>query len=361
MKHTILVVDDERDNTEALERLFRQKYHVLKAQSGSEALNILKSEDNVPLIISDQRMPEMTGVEFLEKSLSTHPDTMRILLTGFTDIDSVISAINSGQVYRYLTKPWDPIDLQATVDRAIEQFELSQKIVRQNKELSVLDEAKDQFMILINHELKTPLTSMLNFLSLLKESELNIDQSLYADRIETSAIRLQKLINQSLRLVKAEAGRISIHTKTFPLDHLSNFIFNSTLPKKISNKKQILNISFEKNIQTKIDSEIISSCLHELIQNAHQFSPQGASINLKSQIQDKQIIITVSNTGISMTQEVIHKILKPFSLNEDIMNHSKGLGLGLSLTSALLKTHKTELKIESSVDSVSMSFSLPKA
>jgi two-component system, sensor histidine kinase and response regulator len=174
MKHSILVVDDEVDNVDALERLFRRKYNVLKATSGKEALQVL-SANKVSLIVTDQRMPNMTGVEFLAESMDSHPDSIRILLTGYTDIDSVISAINSGQIYRYVTKPWDPVDLANTVDKALERYELSAELKDKNaaleialRELRSLDEAKSNFMILINHELKTPHTAMISFLDLLK-------------------------------------------------------------------------------------------------------------------------------------------------------------------------------------------------
>src|SRR5690606_21309364 len=162
MKHTVLCIDDEKDNVEALERLFRKKYRVLTATSGPEALSLL-AENDITVIISDQRMPDMTGVELLTESLKTHPDAIRILLTGYTDIDSVISAINSGQIYRYVTKPWDSVDLENAVRRAVERYELHRTIAEQNDQLKVanaelrtLDQAKSHFMYLVNHELKTP-------------------------------------------------------------------------------------------------------------------------------------------------------------------------------------------------------------
>src|SRR4051794_26536406 len=123
MKHAILCVDDEIDNVDALERLFRKHYRVLKATSGREALDLL-AKNQVTVIISDQRMPNMSGVEFLSESIKTHPLAIRILLTGYTDIDSVIAAINSGQIYRYVTKPWDPVDLSNAVDKAVERYEI---------------------------------------------------------------------------------------------------------------------------------------------------------------------------------------------------------------------------------------------
>jgi len=135
-KHTILCVDDEIDNVEALERLFRRKYTVLKATSGKEALAILDQHQNpISLIITDQRMPEITGVEFLEKTLQTHPETVRILLTGYTDLESVIMAVNQGQIFRYITKPWDPVDLANTVDHAIERYALGQELKQKTNNL----------------------------------------------------------------------------------------------------------------------------------------------------------------------------------------------------------------------------------
>ena len=99
-KQKILVVDDEPDNLDLLYRTFRRDFQVLKADSGSNALQVLAEEGEVAVIISDQRMPEMKGTEFLSKTLPQFPDTVRIILTGFTDIEDLVDAINAGQVYR---------------------------------------------------------------------------------------------------------------------------------------------------------------------------------------------------------------------------------------------------------------------
>ncbi len=123
-KAKMLVVDDEPDNLDLLYRTFRRDFNVLKAESGVHALEILASEGEVAVIISDQRMPEMKGTEFLSKTVPQFPDTMRIILTGFTDVEDLVEAINSGQVYKYITKPWDPNELKAVVQRAAETYEL---------------------------------------------------------------------------------------------------------------------------------------------------------------------------------------------------------------------------------------------
>lgn len=123
-KAKMLVVDDEPDNLDLLYRTFRRDFNVLKAESGMQALEVLATEGEVAVIISDQRMPEMKGTEFLSKTVPQFPDTVRIILTGFTDIEDLVDAINSGQVYKYITKPWDPNELKAVVQRATETYEV---------------------------------------------------------------------------------------------------------------------------------------------------------------------------------------------------------------------------------------------
>jgi CheY-like chemotaxis protein len=123
-KLKILVVDDEPDNLDLLYRTFRRDFQVLKADSGVKALQLLDEEGEVAVIISDQRMPEMKGTEFLSRTVPQFPDTVRIILTGFTDIEDLVEAINAGQVYKYITKPWDPGELKAVVQRAAETYDL---------------------------------------------------------------------------------------------------------------------------------------------------------------------------------------------------------------------------------------------
>jgi response regulator RpfG family c-di-GMP phosphodiesterase len=124
MKHTILAVDDEPANLRMLERLFHREYTVLTANSGEEGLELL-GQEAVSLIISDQRMPGMTGTEMLKESIRTNPDAVKIILTGYTDVEALIEAINCARVYRYVNKPWDPEKLKETVRAAIDERDAS--------------------------------------------------------------------------------------------------------------------------------------------------------------------------------------------------------------------------------------------
>jgi serine phosphatase RsbU (regulator of sigma subunit)/CheY-like chemotaxis protein len=126
-KLKLMVVDDEPDNLELLYRTFRRDFQVYKANHAMKALEILDKEGEMAVIISDQRMPEMNGTEFLSLTVERFPDTIRILLTGFTDVEDLVDAINSGQVFKYITKPWKPDRLKEIVEQAADTYQLVKK------------------------------------------------------------------------------------------------------------------------------------------------------------------------------------------------------------------------------------------
>ncbi|MGB7376868.1 MAG: SpoIIE family protein phosphatase [Rivularia sp. (in: cyanobacteria)] len=126
-KLKLMVVDDELDNLDLLYRTFRRDFKVFKASDARTALEILDKEGEMAVIISDQRMPEMNGTEFFGLTVERFPDTIRILLTGFTDVEDLVEAINSGQVFRYITKPWKPDQLRSLVEQATQTYRLVKK------------------------------------------------------------------------------------------------------------------------------------------------------------------------------------------------------------------------------------------
>ena len=130
-RYPILVVDDEQDNLDAFRFNFRKTFDILTASGGAEALQILE-EKEVAVVITDQRMPKMTGVELLREVRARQPEAVGIILTAFTDVDVLVEAINLGQVYRYITKPWDAKEVRGVLQYAIERFHLQ----RENKKLA---------------------------------------------------------------------------------------------------------------------------------------------------------------------------------------------------------------------------------
>lgn len=124
MKPVILFVDDEENILSSLVRLFRKEdYDLLTATSGADGIKIVESKD-ISLVISDHRMPGMTGVDFLAGVKDISPDTIRIMLTGYADLEAAISAINKGEVYRFISKPWNDDELKLTVRQSLDYRDL---------------------------------------------------------------------------------------------------------------------------------------------------------------------------------------------------------------------------------------------
>ncbi|AKG23918.1 SpoIIE family protein phosphatase [Calothrix sp. 336/3] len=130
-KLKLMVIDDEPDNLELLYRTFRRDFQVFKATHARTALDILEKEGEMAVIITDQRMPEMNGTEFLGLTVERFPDTIRILLTGFTDVEDLVDAINAGQVFKYITKPWKPENLKLIVDQAADTYRVVKKRIHE--------------------------------------------------------------------------------------------------------------------------------------------------------------------------------------------------------------------------------------
>lgn len=138
-KISVLYVDDEENNLISFKATFRLKYKVYTALSGVAAMQIIEQHP-IDVIITDQRMPQMTGVEFLEEVIKVNPDAMRILLTGYADMSAVVDAVNKGKIFHYLSKPWSEEELDETIQRAYEVFSERKKIKESFSQLEITNE-----------------------------------------------------------------------------------------------------------------------------------------------------------------------------------------------------------------------------
>ena len=238
-KHTILLVDDEESITKALQRLFRKEgYKIFTATSGHEGIELLNNmEKSISLIISDQRMPRMTGSQFLEKVKEIFPDAIRFLLTGYSDMDAIVDAINSGEIHRYLTKPWNDNDLLLQVRQSLEQFELkieNRRLLaltrKQNKELKELNknleqkvEERSREIIVKNKELESNLYNTVRAFASLAETHAPMLAG-HGRRVS----RLSREIAQFLNLPENEITHIEIAALLHDIGKLG-------LPEKLMN------------------------------------------------------------------------------------------------------------------------------
>lgn len=217
-EHTVLFVDDEPSILKSLKRLFRKEgYRMLTAPGGEDGLKLIKDSDQpMSLIISDQRMPIMNGAEFLEHAKSMCPDAVRILLTGYSDMDAIVDAVNKGEIHRYFTKPWNDHDLVLQVRKSLEQYEL----VLENRRLTELTQSQNLQLAELNQGLEAKVKERTEALARKNDELIETNRQLhrsFLDTVRLLASLIESLnplmgrhMKQAARTAKAVAGLMDI-------------------------------------------------------------------------------------------------------------------------------------------------------
>lgn len=355
MLPVIVCIDDETHNNEALERLLRKKYQVYSTITPNEGLELIKKHQPA-VIISDQRMPQMTGVELLEQSIALSPNSIRLLLTGYTDIESVIAAINEGQIYRYLTKPWEPQDLIITIDKAYETFQLRQELRKQNEQLKSLDKLKTDFMILVTHELRTPLTAITSFTELLGEELKSDDAKTYLAHVQKNTARLNKLIEDILLITKINAATNIKPTDVTPLAVISEI---QKIIQKEPHKNGVTIQVAGTDDTVNLHKEYFVQSVSRAVENMYRHAPQGASGTIEISRDANTLHVRFQNPMAGSIHIKPEDFFASFARNEKIMNHSKGTGLGLTIIYAMITNKGGTVDLKTDNDTFDLTLHIP--
>jgi signal transduction histidine kinase len=356
-------VDDEVDVLESLRHQFHRAYHVLTSKSGPEALEVLNNHE-VDLILTDQRMPGMSGDAFLERAKSLRPETIRMLFTGYADIQGVIRAVNEGQIFRYILKPWDSFELEAVIRQGAEQFELlaerrrligelqsaNEELLRANDDLARADQLKTAFIEVASHEFNTPITLVLGLTELLRLCNSNRpeQEQEILRQITASGRQLARLVYNILTLLRADDFRKTLERKPVALRELIDRVVDQVRPLAL-----VRNIRLTTDVapdlgHLEIDADKISAVLVNLLTNAIKFTPDGGLIQLCARDSGPEAVeIRVEDHGVGMDPLALKHLFQPFFTQLDPSRHSsgdfgfckRGLGLGLTIAKQFVEMH----------------------
>lgn len=346
-KELILYVDDEEKNLDSFKIIFRKEYDVLVAKSAQEGLEILEKHD-IRLVITDQRMPNMTGVEMLEKIANMYPEITRIILTGYSDMEAIISAINKGRVFRYITKPWNKEELKETIDFALEAYRLKAHNKELIEELRKTNKELDELVYRSSHDLRAPLASVLGLINLAKKED-DLDKIReYLDLQEDSVKRLDGLLKEIIQYsrnshldVKKEEVDLQEMIKN-SLDIHEYFIESPQIQKSLI---------VDQPVPFKCDKYRLEIVLNNLISNAIRYSnlnQKHPKLDVIAKVDKKEAEIKVIDNGIGINPELKSNIFNMFYKGSD--EKMGGSGLGLFIVKETMERLGGEILLESEKD-----------
>ena len=362
----VLFLDDEADILSALERLLiAEPYGILQTSDPDEALDLI-GKHPIKVVVSDQRMPKMSGVEFLRKVKERYPDKMRILLSGYVDFSTAEEAINFGEVFRFITKPWKTTYLKASILHAIDQYNLLQmnnmllatsirkteEVDALNKRLQAMFETQKGFTSTVSHELRTPLASIKMAIDMViggTAGPLNDQQKRFLGKAKDNVDRLNRLINDILDLTKLEGGRMPLKLETGNIHDViqeiveiqSGVARNKGLELKTELAGDVPLIPFDKDRMVQVLSNLVSNSL--------KFTDKGGVTVATSFLADKgQVRVVVKDTGLGIRKEDFPKLFQKFQqLGDAGERKTGGTGLGLAICAEIVRRHGGEIWVES--------------
>jgi len=375
---SVVIVDDEVNVLKACVRLFRNEpYNIFTTADYSEALYVIGNQ-NIKVVLSDQRMPGISGVEFLRLVKEEKPEVIRILFTGYADIQAAEAAINEGEVYRFINKPWKDENLRVVVRDAIQRYDLTEEnrklfelAKKQNQELQILNaqlkimiEKEKTLTSTVSHELRTPLASIKMAVALLTrmtKGRLDAETSDYLDIAQKGADRLSRLVDDILSLSKLESG---IAITKIELKQINDIIREAAVTQKLEAEQKGLYFKTELASDlppVMLNADKLHQVLSNLFSNAIKFTKQGG-ITVISRMSHKagSVEVCVKDTGPGISKEDIKKLFQKFQQLDNADSQVSGTGLGLAICKEVITRHNGDIWVEAELNrGSSFIFTLP--
>lgn len=371
----LLIIDDEEEILKALYRQFRREYDVYTAPSAEQGYRLM-TENPIQVIISDQRMPGMNGAEFFGKIKNEYPDAIRLLLTGYADIQAVISAINDGNIFRYIAKPWDPVELDTIVREAFERYHLivqnrklleelqesntrlEQRVAERTAELEemngrllTLNQQKDSFLGMAAHDLRTPLTVLQGFTDLLTHpSARPEDFKEFIVIIRETIQQMLVLLDDLLDITAIEAGKLTLRPETVAIAPFIERICK--LSYRIGEQKGIQLVTDVAPDLPPItfDPRRIEQVLNNLLSNAFKFSHGGTTVTVQVRTHPDAVEFAVIDQGQGIRANEIDMVFGEFQRVSTKPTGDEGsTGLGLSICRRIVDLHNGHIAVDSAI------------
>jgi signal transduction histidine kinase len=360
MERTILYVDDDAANLTVLQAACADEFDVVTAESAEVALAIMRQHE-IAVLLVDQRMPGMTGVELFEATREHYPDAVRILITAYSDLTDAINAINRGQVRGYLRKPWEPEHLKATLRDALEVYDTRRKVRELERRLLETERVYSLGVVAasVAHELRSPLTALLTTLDLAEMRLKSMIDGLSSGRsIAPDEVESVKKVGDQISRAKQAVDQITEITSGIELSHRRRDEERTTDMKEVANltlrcvraellKRAQIQVEIEPSPAVLGSPNKLGQVVMNLLINALQAlpdRPRGQNlVSLRLRPAGDFVRLEVEDNGSGIPQDVLVKIFDPFFTTK---THG-GTGLGLAISKQIIEEVRGRISVES--------------
>ena len=342
-KVRVLYVDDEQNNLLAFQAGFRRHFEIYIAETAAEGMSIL-NENEIQVIIADQRMPKTTGVEFFNIIRKAHPHPIRILLTGYADLDVLIDSINKGEIFRYLNKPWNDLELRTAIQNAYEMYVTKMQLKAKVDELQKTNDELNRFVYSTSHDLRSPLANILGILNLAKLQQPNTDTNNYFGMIESCVNKMDDFIHKTIEYYKG--------IRMDDVNEAVNFekMFADSIELcNMQNPHIVFDVKVDQPVDFSCDAYRLSLILNNLISNAIKYQREDEKfpkVTISANVSEKEARIYIEDNGVGIIQDHLNKIFEIFFRSTNFTN---GLGIGLYIVKEALSRIGGEIFVQSDI------------
>ncbi len=357
----ILLIEDEVDIRESyIDMLSFLGLTADAAGNGLEGLKKLEQK-HYDIVITDLNMPEIDGIETMRRIKKKNSEIEVIVITGFATIENAISAMKQG-AFDYITKPVSLEHVKIVLNKCIQKIlanRENKELRDSNTQLMELNDLKNKFITITNHELRTPLAVLRGYFDLLGmeiESSDNEELNEYYEIIDNTLTEMISMID-NMHDLSSLKNFVSTHEKNlFDINDLLNDVYKEN---KIFFEKRNLTLVDDFNstpLYVRVDKKMMHKAIRELVQNALKYTKEGSiTISTKDVENRNQVFIMVSDTGIGIPADKLDLIFEPFYEVQDVLHHSTsktdfmggGIGVGLSLVNEIIQFNEGEIAVES--------------
>ncbi|WP_257669515.1 hybrid sensor histidine kinase/response regulator [Parapedobacter tibetensis] len=350
----ILYIDDETNNLISFKAAFRYRYPIYTATNTVEAREILRANPDIRIIFCDQRMPGEMGIDFLHQMKKDFPRPIRILLTAYADMETVVDAVNKGHIFRFVQKPWVEEEIISSIEEANKFYVANSMLDIRNEELQRAYDELDKFAYSVSHDLRDPLTGVLSAIKLAFEFDSVERIHELLGLMESSILKLNSYINSLHDYYLLKRGELSISDIDFSalFEYFKDFYRIYTQSNNIQ-----FTISSTQNEEFKSDEISLKLIIHNLLSNAFKYQKRDSDnkiVKLSVIVGNNIATIQVKDTGIGIAEKDIGEIFKLFFRGSD---QAEGTGFGLYNVKSALAKLQGEIEVNS-VESMGTTFTV---